>query len=48
MVQLVKDAAIFMPGGIQSYQMIQGARKEGLPGALKSIVKYKPDELKED
>lgn len=48
MIQLVKDAAIFMPGGIQSYQMIQGARKEGLPGVLKSIVKYKPDEPKED
>src|SRR4030042_215426 len=34
-IQLLKDAAIFVPGGIQTYQMIQGARKEGFPGVMK-------------
>jgi hypothetical protein len=42
-IQLLKDALIFAPGGIQAYQMIQGARKEGLPGVMKSIIKYQPD-----
>ena len=47
-IQTLKDVAIFAPGGIQTYQMIQGARKEGLEGVIKSIIKYKQDKEKED
>ena len=42
-VQTLKDLAIFAPGGIQTYQMIQGARKEGMEGVLKSIIKLKSE-----
>lgn len=48
MVQMIKDSAIFIPGGIQGYQIVQGARKEGLEGVLKSIIKYNRDKPKED
>lgn len=48
MIQLIKDTAIFAPGGVQTYQMIQGARKEGLSGVLKSIIHLKRDKPKED
>jgi hypothetical protein len=47
MTQLVKDSAIFIPGGIQTYLSIQGAKREGLPGVLKSIVGYKSPTKKE-
>lgn len=42
-IQTLKDVAIFVPGGIQTYQMIQGARKEGMEGVLKSIIKLKSE-----
>jgi hypothetical protein len=48
MTQLVKDSAIFVPGGIQTYLSIQGARKEGLPGVLKSIIGYRSPTKKEE
>jgi hypothetical protein len=46
-IQMLKDSAIFVPGGIQTYLSIQGARKEGLPGVLKSIVGYRSPKKEE-
>jgi hypothetical protein len=48
MTQLIKDSAIFVPGGIQAYLSYQGARKEGLPGVLKSIIGYRSPKKEEE
>jgi hypothetical protein len=48
MTQLIKDSVIFVPGGIQAYLSYQGARKEGLPGVLKSIIGYRSPKKEEE
>jgi hypothetical protein len=48
MIQLIKDSAIFIPGGIQAYLSIQGAKKEGFPGVLKSIIGYRSPKKEEE
>ena len=49
MVQLLKDTAIFVPGGVQAYHMVQGAKREGGEGVAKALIRYKPDrETEED
>ena len=41
-IATLKSSMIFVPGGFQAYSSVQGAKREGFKGFLKSLIKYRP------
>ena len=44
---LARSGLMFIPGGLQMGQFYRGAKKEGVPGFLKAIVRYDPEREEE-